>query len=684
LPHPLWGFFPTEFRPEDDLPVQRVMSEFVEKFRDFSDAMEKAAQLLGGSNLNMSAKSAGQLVTVLEHLAPAEAQDEAFQLLPRLFIEADPLGQRSLALLNDLTAKADEIAELEGKVVRQLTSVSPPPSEKVAASSRAASKLAELGLVSMTAAQLFQARSALEKKAEAATEALQRLGRAAQTVSLQFGWDAGSLKKLEAVIGVIAGAPRDLLPLLHSGLRSPTAVAALQNSIERLQANQKLRADLGANLYLDAVPADDLLSEAIRTMREGDAWYRFLQRQWRNAIRTHRQLQRSKDRKTVQERLSELEQLRKLVVDEHGWREDLELRAASGVHFKDAQTPLESLLTLARWAESSDASLEEARVPVAEFDPVNLERATANVFQAEAMAISSALEALHRFEQTANSILGDATPSIRRELSDSDWRRRLSAVSIAAQEIGAAESVMANTVRPEIAAKDGLSAVRSIHEIPRMEAELSANAQGRELLGATFAGRRTNFETARAAHTYGTLIKKAALPASIERILLSPDCVTNHGQLSANAQAINDGWKAVQDFGAAMSKFGRFDPAAWADAANRTTSDYAKVLAEKTRRAADKVGGLLAWAQYLGARAEVTREGLESFAMCLECGEISPDKLEQAFLYRFYATVAHSAFEKSEPCDSSVGGDTQPFARTLRIWTNKSSRCVVARWPRSA
>ena len=88
--HILWGFFPTEFKPEDDLPVQRALSEFATKFEAFRDAMVKAAHLLGGVNLNMSPKSANQLVSILKNIAPAQTKDVAFWLLPNLFCEADP------------------------------------------------------------------------------------------------------------------------------------------------------------------------------------------------------------------------------------------------------------------------------------------------------------------------------------------------------------------------------------------------------------------------------------------------------------------------------------------------------------------------------------------------------------------------------------------------------------------
>lgn len=642
--HPLWGFFPREFKPEDHVAVERTLTEFAARFNTFSTAMEQAAALLGGSNLNMSAKSAERLVSVLEYLAPADADEVAFHLLPRLFTDVDPQGARSLALLTDLNAKSAEIAATESEVLRHLVHATPATAEQVSTCDAAAGQLAELGLGSLTATDLAQTRLTLQKQANEATEALQRLDRAAEAASIQFSWSDGSIRKLAAVAHVVGTAPKDLLSMLHSGLRGPTAVSTLQASIERLEANQRSHKELSSKFYLDAVPADNLLSEAILTLREGDAWYRMLQKRWRSAVRTHRQLQRTKEKRSAAERQRELEQIRQLVNDQHLWRENLELRTTAGPHFKNEQTPLASLLTVARWLEASDASLEEAQVSMVAFDPIRLDRPTLAALHVEAEAIQKALAELRQFEETLQDIFHSAAPSVRREIADADWKRRLAMVEAATQTIAVVERVMANTVRPEISAQDGLSAIRASHALPRLESELNEHVEAKALFGATYAGRRTDFEAALAAHTYGQRVKQQRLPTSIEKTLLSPDCVANHGCLSSYTSVINGGWQAVLDFTEAMSKFGRFETGAWADPAGRSTSEYAKQLAVKTGRAAEKVGGLLPWAQYVAARADVTEAGLEGFVTGLESGVIPPDKLEHAFLYRFYSVLAQSVF----------------------------------------
>ena len=81
--------------------------------------------------------------------------------------------------------------------------------------------------------------------------------------------------------------------------------------------------------------------------------------------------------------------------------------------------------------------------------------------------------------------------------------------------------------------------------------------------------------------------------------------------------------------------------------ADLPASRYAQAPAAKTRVAADTVGGLLAWAQYVGVGKEAVDAGLEAFITRHESGEIPAAAHEPALLYRFYASIAQAAFETS-------------------------------------
>ena len=645
--HSLWGFFPAEFKPEDDIPVQRALSVFAARFEAFADAMAKAAALLGGTSLNMGDKSAAQLLSVLANIAPADPDRVAFGLLPALFADDDPRGVRSLSVLQDLSTRIAALEAAEAEVLRHTTLASPATDAQAAAAAAALKDLKTHGLGALTASQLEAQRKQLRKATDDAEGALGVLADAAKELGVPFDGTAGAAGQLVAIVDAAANAPKDGLHLLHPGLRGPEVVSDLQRAKARLQAQQERFESMERMLYMDALPSDDALSAAILTLREGDAWYRFFQSRWRGAVRVHQQLQRQKSKLSAAQRLRDLEQIRQLLKDQAAWRDDPVLRAATGPHFKAEQSPLDPMLALATWVRETDAAMEAVGVLVGVFDATTLDRARLLAVQQRAPAIRGALAALNAFDGICQGALASAYAVVRKGLSGVDWKGRLAAADGALRAISAAQLAMKGMLRREAPAEAVLHAVVTSHEIPALEQALAEHPGGRALFGKAYDGRRTDVEAALAAHTYGALVLKSSLPGSIEKALLLPDCMTSHGLLSAYTRTIADGWQAVSEFGAAMSGFGRFEPATWADPSVGPASQYAQALATKTRLAADTVGGLLAWAQYVGARKEAVNAGLEDFITRHESGQIPAEKLEAAFLYRFYASIAQAAFEKS-------------------------------------
>jgi hypothetical protein len=400
-------------------------------------------------------------------------------------------------------------------------------------------------------------------------------------------------------------------------------------------------------LYTDLLPTEEDLKQAILTLREGDAWYRFFQGRWRKAVNLHRRLERTKGKKRASDRLVDLESLLKHQDTRKAWNADTSLQAAAGPHFKGEETPFSDLAICADWVTEATGALEAVEVPQSAFDPIRVERAALGRLIGHVPAIEAATKALTQFESTASALLNGALPRVTKDLGHSELSKRVRCVEIAIQHLRAADGLMEGRVRRGTTAEAGLRALMSSVEVPLQIDELGGHAGGQSLLGTRFMGRHTLLDPILAAHTYGSLIKQASLPSAIERALVSEKCVENYDRLNAFTQAINVGWQATLDFAKAMNVFGQFEPAQWLDPEGKTSSEYANALALRTRHASKNVGGLLAWAQYVGARKEATGLALESFVTRLESGEVPADKLEHAFIYRFYASVAQSAFEKS-------------------------------------
>ena len=646
--HPLWGFFPTEFKPEDDLPVQRVLTDFAAKFTCFEESMQRTGELLGGAKLNMSAESANKLMAVLADVAPADTEEVAFWLLPQLFTSHDPTGVRTHATLQELSEKAASIATAEARANQNLRSTKPATEELVADAKQALLGLKVRGLATLSAQQLKTKRELLQLLIDKAANALQRLGTVTEPASATFDCSVDAVRRLTVLASAAQAAPRDSLHVQHKGLRGRHVVGVLERAMQSQLALERKRSTLNEKFYMDSLPSEADLASAILTLREGETWYRVFQKRWRDAVNLHKQTRRQKSKTVAAERQFELEQLRQLKGEEGAWRSDAGLIEAAGPHFKLEKTPLAELLSVARWVQETDENLEKAELPIAQFDGTTVSDSVLARLLAQQPVVSAASEDLLSLDRTCCTLFIDALPSAAREFTDRDWRRRLVAAEAAVKAMSVAEPLLATHVRPGTQADVGLKAITSSREAPLLDAELNESPVGKGLFGQAYAGRGTNFEAAFAAHTYGSLVKRSGLPASVEKVLLSPECVANHGLLSAYAVGINQGWQAVLDFNDSMGKFGRFVPSMWTDPLGLSASDYASALASKTRVAAQEVGGLMDWAQYVGARVEVTTAGLEGFVTRLESGDIEPKKLDHAFLYRFYATVAQLAFRKSQ------------------------------------
>lgn len=645
--HQLWGFFPTEFKPQDDLPIGRLLREFAQKFSDFSAAIDKAAELLGGANLNMSAKSSEQLLSVLAELVPASTTDVDFALLPALFPEADSQGQRSLATLQDIGIRANQLADAEADVRHHLLSASSIDEHHASEATSALAALTALSLGECDLAQLSPKKEALQRSVDHALASLAGLQGTAGMAKLRFEGRDVDVHRVKAVADCVASAPIALLHMRHEGLRGPASMVCLQHTKVKLLQLVAKRSQLGAFLYLDAVPDDSELSAAILTFREGHAWYRVFQRRWREAKALHRRLEQSKSKKTAIERQRDLEDLRDYQRARASIKSDAALSAAAGPSFKGEETPIAELYECAKWIEQCDASLERVGVQTLHFDVLNIERQLLSHLAVQVPTVNAAVDALTQFEVAAGALLHSAVPRVREGIASPRWSVRIETAEHAVAVLGAAESLLAQFVRPAVSADVGLRSMMMSRQVADMAAALENHIGGRALLGEKFRGRLTNVETALAAHVYGRMVKSANLPRSIEQALISHDCSENYSRLTSYIEEIREGWKATADFSEAMAKFGRFELSLWANATGRSTSEYVRELAEHTTRATVSLSGLLVWAQYVCARSEATRLGLQDFVVPLESGAIPAEKFEHAFVWRFYASVAQGLFDSS-------------------------------------
>jgi transcription elongation GreA/GreB family factor len=644
--HPLWGFFPRELSPEQDLSVQRVLKDYAQRFDAFSKAAHSAADFLGGSQLNMSAKEAEGLLAILDNIAPASADEVDFSSLPSLFPDADQAGRRSLAILQTMQTQLSRIEELNKQIALCLVGHQPVHADTLAAAKKCVEDSRVFGFENISWANLSPTSQRLTVVTKLAEDALRRLRQAAESAGLPLTDQVTDLNVLKLASEVAEEAPLEVLNYRHAGLDSPIAVKKLTEGLRKSEQIRDIKAKADALMYMDAVPSDSEIAEAIRTFREGDAWYRIFQGRWRKAKRLHQTLSRNKAKRTGADSLKDLELLVQLQTFRNEFQSDHGLKEVSGAWFEAEKTPFNELLRVAAWLSKARARIEAAGVRPEAFDPLTVKRSILEALRKESAEIGQRMDVLSQLHAECAEVLKDALPRVLKSVDSPAWNLRVETWGFAASTALAGHEFAKAHLRSGTSLNQGLAAFQASLESPRLEEDLQASEAAKALVGARFCGSGTDLSPLFAAHTYGSLIKKAGLPKAIESVLISEHCAANYVLLKQYTEGINQGWQDSIDFAKAMASFGQFESALWVDPINKVSSAYATELAAKTQKAADSLGGLLSWVQYIAARQQAQMLGLDGFVSGLESGGVAPDKLVHSFTYRFYAAIAKGVFDR--------------------------------------
>ncbi|HZW13217.1 MAG TPA: DUF4011 domain-containing protein [Noviherbaspirillum sp.] len=642
--YPFWGFFPEILHPGDDLKVEKLLAEYAERFEVFSRSMASTAAFLGGGNLNMSADSANRLANVLANLAPANASEVAFELLPALFSSNDPSGSSSGLVLKSLRTMQDDLAALETRIAGKWNGSTPASAITLHAIKEHETLVRQLGLADCTATELQNKAAALNMATAAAVRAIGQLEPLAREIGIVFQGTSVCTDRLRALVEIADAAPDVLLSMRHPALGLPQAFAVLSKAHAELAAIQNQEASLDERLYLDEKPSESDLKNAILTLREGDAWYRIFQGKWRRACGLHRRIERSKSKKTGAERLAELEELLQYIQRRQAWSQQLELHSYAGPHFCGEETPLAELVTLAGWIHEAGKRAEQVDLPFDVFDPVTVTRSRlAHIRTAKDVVVQELLR-LDELKTSFRAQFPLALASLNHELGTAAWATRIKKMQEISAEINALSQQMQAIVAPQVGAGEAIEVTDASHRILELREALANHVQGRALLGTYFDGATTRLDPIEAAHTYGRLIKGAHLPAAIEKVLVSEASTENYAHLTKLIEEIGEGWGAATAFAEEMGKIGMFKMGEWVCTDDTSHSVYASRLAEKTRSALNNLDALFPWALYLQQRVEAEKHDLIPYLKLVEAGELDAKHLPNTFGYRFYASIALSLF----------------------------------------
>lgn len=646
--HPWWGFYPEVLQPGDEVRLERLLTRHILDCETFAQALSDASTFLGTETpAGNSSSNAATLLSSLAAIAPGSPDDVAYGALPRIFTKDDPYGETAEQTLNQVRTRLAEMA-LQSQAGASNWTATTPPGDADIETLHEHIKLLDYWEVGQTRLREFLATPALIRARVAQSEhGLKELVGLVHVAKIDVPFSMEGFAKLSAMLTVAESATDSLFRFRHPSLLEPNAAATLRAAAVTFAELETARAALDAKLYLDSVPDDATLKQAIDTLREGPTWYRWAQSPWRKALAVHERLCRAKKQKlTSATRLAELEALRKYQNDQAAWSTNDVVARLAGPFYLAAKSPFEELALTSEWLIDAQQTLKFADIEPRMFDAL-----TVDVSQIAALRViedkaSTALKDVAGLEELVGIVLPRTSLSLMQFQQSSFVAERISLASVIAADMEKVGTFFAGKLSPDITMENAVASVRAAHKLEVLRQALSRDEQARDLLAEHLSGAHTDLEPLFSALTYGRLVKQARLPESVESVLLTAASAENYVRLSGLTRAIQAGWTALDTFSEQMAALGVFNLVEWAGGEAGAPLQYATELSSRASRALEAFDELLPWAQYFQLRADIKTKELTPFVELMEASRVPPAHLTQVFGYRFYASIAHALFRE--------------------------------------
>ncbi len=645
--HPWYGFFPEVVNPGMDLAISNALAKFRRDAQEFDDAMATLRALAMAKVPSADAQLV-EFVRAVEGL-PTPANSLATGVLAEVFsLPGSPVGV-ALTQIERLRVHCTRAMQLVPEFERVLLSSAAFEEADLAQLVSVLSECGDWGLASVSVASAVRTATRLRAETDLAVEALARLTDIASATGVDFDGTDRDVMRLAALCRAAGSAPQQLLHRGRAEMQQPHAASLLAAAKTRadLLAEHRRRVEEWCNF--DDVELTEI-KRAVRTLRQGDAWYRIFQGEWRAAVRLHRALSRGANQKpTAVEAADQLQDLARYMDAKSELVNDTELQSMFGPAFRGMETDFAGLGLLVDWyREAHDMLVQFGREADEAFLFAAPPRRIENLAHSAAAA-GIAQEALSRLQMDLRASVGRARACVAATDERAAWSDRLEVVhGLLASMSGAHDALLAHALgdaTPEMIAR----AVAALREHRAIVEAIDGDSACKLLLGEHFRGVETDFNALEPTLGWGRAVTRAlSLPAATRAALLKPDCVDRLFELRAAGAWAMRASSFREPLAELLGKYGHFDWKNWiAGEAQATADDTTVGLRVRAQRAADAMDGLLPWAQYNHARRRLGDQGLGALTALLENGATAAAQLEDAFLWRFHASIAEAIFHSN-------------------------------------
>lgn len=633
-----WGFSPERIIPGDEVRLANYFQNAQAWSEALADAADHLVDVLGGQVSNFSLAFCTEQLVALKQILSRANHQLPLHLVPGFF-ENDETGTKAG---QDLVAFERQVARFHAlhddiKFALKLeSSVTKSCLDDLRSLQRTSDSLgAELGNLNALR-NLHQSLTESSGKLKAAVTAFSTF---LESKKIPFDGSRQKLDQLLSFTNLVLEAPEEHFHLQTPGLTRDGSVPAIEQLRDLQNEWVGLEKELAEHLYVDTLPHEGDIKQAILTLREGDAWYRVFQGRWRKAVNVHKSIQRSKIKVPGHERLAQLEKVIKLLDLKERWRTDPVWSQFLGFQAPVTPPALDGYLALARWNRGIKIASEDTQAVL--IDPISFTADQARALRREFSTVKVEIT-------TAINAINDINSKLKR-LSELSGTHLICKIWEKTDELAAVLEGRLPWLDLEAQGQASLSQVVTACEAALERAELKSsidgNSRAKALLGELYAGVDTDCSTAMDALSFGQSIDGLNLSAQVKFKLRSGHPIEVCKTLTGALENVHTGLRLTQELIAELTRFGEFDLDTWVGApADEDLQDFAEALVEAIAYAVQDADLLIPWSLYLARRKEAKDLALADFVELLENKRITPDELADAYAYCTYSTITREAF----------------------------------------
>jgi transcription elongation GreA/GreB family factor/very-short-patch-repair endonuclease len=633
-----WGFYPERLIPGDEVKLTQLFESADAWGGTLVDASKHFALVLGGCIHNISLAFSGEQLAVLKQLLETANQQLPLHLIPRFF-EDDETGAKASQAIEAFAIQIEKFHSLEDVVKEFLTDES--KGTKAAADDLRylKNRADDLGVDLGTLNELRALHQLLIFNVNALSEANDAIISFFGGKNIRYDGSKQELEQLLNFTDLVLDAPEEHFHLQTAGLMRDGVVQAIDQLLVLQAEWTSLEKELGDSLYLDTLPHEGDIKQAILTLREGDAWYRIFQGRWRKAVRLHKALQRTKLKMPSQKRLEQLEQISKLLGLKEQWKSSPTWTQFLGVAEPAMPSPLEGYLALARWNRGIKVASEDIQTIL--IDPISFTADQARVLRREfstvKLEITTAIAAINSINEKLQRLSSlKSKYQIKKVIEKTKEFTEMLKQRFGWLEQAASTQATFSQVVNGCDAAWGRSALK---------VKIEDNSRVKALLGDLYLGVDTDCATAVEALSFGQSIDGLNLSPQIKYKLRSGHPIETCRTLVAALGDVHTGLQQIENLSSTLSQFGKFEMDTWTGVpADEDFELFVSALHGAVQKAVQDQDLLIPWSLYLTRRKEASELTLNEFVELLEKKLIKPDELTDAYAYCTYSTITREAF----------------------------------------